>query len=252
MDNQPPAPESPDRRTSRPSPTPAARLWHGTAGLANVAATASWRLTKWATETTVQTTHQILKGATAGESLARIAADAAAGLTTITRDMFGSSSPGGNQHPPARIDSGSSSAGRHPHSGPEDPSVPDAAPGELRERGDHLLDRSADVDDADGPHPAYQRILPELAPDEARILRLLAVSGPQPSVDVRTARPLGRGVETIAAGLTMIGELVGCRHVERTHAYLNNLNRLGLVWFSKEPVSPGRYQVIEVQPAVLE
>ncbi len=43
------------------------------------------------------------------------------------------------------------------------------------------------------------------------------------------------------------------RHVERTQAELNNLYRLGLVWFSREQVDdPSRYQVVEVQPDVQE
>ena len=45
--------------------------------------------------------------------------------------------------------------------------------------------------DEDDGHPAYARILDELAPDEARILLLLLRSGPQPSVDVRTGGPVG-------------------------------------------------------------
>ncbi len=128
------------------------------------------------------------------------------------------------------------------------------SPTALRERGAELLRQSADVhfDDAD-VHPAYARILDALAPDEARILRLLAMQGPQPSVDVRTATPLRIGSELLAPGLTMIGAEAGCRHVERVHAYLNNLYRLGLVWFSREPVADRqRYQVLEAQPEVAE
>jgi hypothetical protein len=37
------------------------------------------------------------------------------------------------------------------------------------------------------------------------------------------------------------------------HAYLDNLNRLGLIWFSKQPIEdPSAYQVLEAQPAVLD
>src|SRR5438093_1539164 len=62
----------------------------------------------------------------------------------------------------------------------------------LRERGAELLRRSADVDlDDEEAHPAYARMLSELAPDEARILRLLVIEGPQPAVDVRTSGPIG-------------------------------------------------------------
>jgi hypothetical protein len=123
----------------------------------------------------------------------------------------------------------------------------------LRERGAELLRRSADVEFDDDTHPAYVRILAELAPDEARILRLLAVKGPQAAVDVRTARPLNIGSQLLAPGLTMIGAEAGCRHVDRVHAYLNNLNRLGLIWFSRERLpNPLSYQVLEAQPAVAE
>jgi Abortive infection alpha len=123
----------------------------------------------------------------------------------------------------------------------------------LRERGAELLRRSADVESDDGAHPAYARILEELHPDEARILRLLALSGPQPSVDVRAAQLIGFGSEVVAEGLNMIGAQAGCRHPERVHAYLDNLNRLGLIWFSKQAVpEPNGYQVLEAQPAVLE
>jgi hypothetical protein len=102
-------------------------------------------------------------------------------------------------------------------------------------------------------HPAYARILDEIEPDEARILRFLAIEGPQPSVDVRTSRPLGIGSELIASGLSMIGLQAGVRNLARTKADLNNLYRLGLVWFSREEVDdPTRYQVVEVQPDVAE
>lgn len=122
----------------------------------------------------------------------------------------------------------------------------------LRERGAELLRRSADVRYEEEAHPAYARILEQLAPDEGRILRLLAIGGPQPAVDVRTARPFNIGSELVAPGLSMLGEEAGCRHLDRVHAYLNNLYRLGLIWFSRESISdPLRYQVLEAQPDVV-
>lgn len=128
-----------------------------------------------------------------------------------------------------------------------------ATAAELRARGAALLYDSADVWFEADTHPAYERILGELSPDEARILRLLALEGPQPSIDVRTNRPLGVGSELVASGLSMIGLQAGVRNVERTKADLNNLYRLGLVWFSREQVAdPTRYQVVEVQPDVLD
>ena len=122
----------------------------------------------------------------------------------------------------------------------------------LRAQGAELLRRSADVNVAQTGHPAYARILEELAPDEARMLKLLATEGPQPSVDVRAMRLLGLGSELVAEGLTMIGPQAGVRHPERVPAYLNNLYRLGLIWFSKEPLDDSvGYQVLEAQPTVL-
>jgi hypothetical protein len=125
---------------------------------------------------------------------------------------------------------------------------------ELSERGDELLRRSADVRYEEEAHPAYARILSELAADEARILRLLLLSGPQPSVDVRTGGPLGLiNSQLIAPGLNMIGARAGCRYVDRVPQYLNNLFRLGLIWFSRETLrDPLPYQVVEAQPEVLE
>ncbi|MEX2193992.1 MAG: Abi-alpha family protein [Thermoleophilaceae bacterium] len=124
--------------------------------------------------------------------------------------------------------------------------------GSLRDRGTELLERSADVAAEDDAHPSYDRILTQLAPDEARVLRLLATEGAQPAVDVRTWRPLDVGSQIVAPGLTMISAHAGCRHAERLPAYLNNLFRLGLVWFSREPLEdPAAYQVLEAQPDVL-
>ena len=141
------------------------------------------------------------------------------------------------------------------------PSLPPATqdretgPGEdtLAERGDELLRRSSDVRYEEEAHPAYERILTELAPDEGRILRLLLLSGPQPSVDVRTGGPLGLiSSQLIAPGLNMIGARAGCRYVDRVPQYLNNLFRLGLVWFSRETLrDPLPDQVVEAQPEVL-
>jgi len=114
-----------------------------------------------------------------------------------------------------------------------------------------LLDASSDVTFPDTGHPAYVRLLSELAPDEARILRLFAERGPQPSVDVRTKRPFGVGSQLVSPGITMIGRYAGCAHVDRVPAYLNNMFRLGLVWFSREPIpDQSLYDVLEAQEEV--
>jgi hypothetical protein len=126
-------------------------------------------------------------------------------------------------------------------------------PRSLRDRGAELLERSADVEYEEEFHPAYERILSQLAPDEARIMRLLATRGAQPAVDVRAGKALGIGSEMVAPGLNMIGAEAGCRYLDRVPSYLNNLYRLGLIWFSREPLpDPLDYQVLEAQPDVIE
>ena len=126
--------------------------------------------------------------------------------------------------------------------------MPSAA--DIRRRGDALLAMSADVYVADDVHPAYNTIVSEIAPDEARMLRFLALSGPQPVVDIRTNRPLGIGSELVSGDLSSVAEYAGCRHLDRAAAYLTNLKRLGLVSISDDPTELSRYMVLEVQPHV--
>jgi Abortive infection alpha len=126
-------------------------------------------------------------------------------------------------------------------------------PPSLRERGEKLLRASADVHYQQGAHPAYERILADLAPDEARILRLLAEEGPQPAIDVRAGLAFVPGSRLVMQGYSMIGAEAGCRFPDQVPAYLSNLHRLGLTWFSRDPVRDReRYQVIEVQPEVMD
>jgi hypothetical protein len=123
----------------------------------------------------------------------------------------------------------------------------------LRRRGARLMEASADVDYVEEVHPAYASILDQIAPDEVRILRLLATEGRQPSMDVRDVGWIPINSELVAAGLTMIGNEAGCQHLDRVHAYLNNLKRLGLIWFSDEPVEDlNEYQILQAQPDVQE
>ncbi len=123
----------------------------------------------------------------------------------------------------------------------------------LRAQGAELQRQSANLRVDEDGHPAYARILEELAPDEARILRLLFTEGSQPAVDVRTTQLIGLGSELVAEGVNMVAPQAGCRHPERVAAYMNNLHRLGLVWFSKEPIDDAiAYQVLEAQPEVMD
>lgn len=120
----------------------------------------------------------------------------------------------------------------------------------LRQQGDALVDAAWDPrNQPRGEHPAYAQILKELVTDEALILRFLRVAGAQPAIDVRTKTLFGTGSERIAGGINMVADMAGCNWPDRGEEYLANLNRLGLIRFSKEPVDDyRRYALIEVQP----
>lgn len=208
-------------------------------GVARLGAEAGTRFASWYLQSSSVATARLVRAALAGESVPHLVHDAVDELRDRARELLGID---GEDPMPTDGPRGQDGATRE---------VVDADT--LRRRGAELLRRSADVTYEEPFHPAYARILELLAPDEARILRLLRVHGPQPAVDVRNATALGTSSELLAPGLSMIGDEAGCRYLERVPSYLNNLFRLGLVWFSREPVEDiTRYQVLEAQPGVLE
>jgi hypothetical protein len=71
---------------------------------------------------------------------------------------------------------------------------------------------------------------------------------------VRTGGPVGLvSSRLVAPGLNMVGPRAGLRYLDQVPSYLNNLFRLGLVWFSREALRDhGEYQVLEAQPDVLD
>jgi hypothetical protein len=211
----------------------AGELMRGAAGLAQVAWKTSWKLASMSAQASVTGTNYVMDRAVAGESAAAIMQDAAHDLRAAAWRALGIM------------------GAADPRAAAAEQAIRESDTAELRRRGADLLRRSNDVHVIENTHPAFARILTELTPDEARILRFLYLEGPQPSIDVRTARPLGIGSELVASGLNMIAEHAGCRHVDSVSQYLTNLQRLGLIEFSKEQVSnPQRYQVVEAQPKV--
>ena len=208
------------------------------AGVARLAAAAGLRMAWWGAEAYVRGARRLAQAAIQGESpsqlLDELADEARRALRLFLDEDEPRSEPLALAPPPAlEMDSAT----------------------ELRRLGAELLARSADVNGAGGghAHPAYLRIVSELAPDEARILRLLCTQGPQPSVDVRMSKVPLMTSELVAPGLNMIGRQAGVAYLDRAPAYLNNLERLGLIWFSREPLpDPLDYQVLEAQPEVVE
>lgn len=241
-----PRPTEEDERTGarpRPGDAPDPTLIEALPGLARIGMRAGIRTLVWMANETITTGEEIVSAVAEGESPVPVVREA-------TREAWGAvaRSLGADESAnPERAGSPRAERAGGPRARAGSAAVPDD---ELRRRGARLLAQSADVRFDEDSHPAFSHILDELTPDEARMLRFLATEGPQPSVDVRTNRPFGVGSELVAAGLSMVGLQAGVRHLDRTQSYLDNLHRLGLVWFSREPVAPGRYQVLEVQPEV--
>jgi Abortive infection alpha len=228
-----------EQRSIGPDPERDGSLIRAVPGLARIAAAAYWRSARWTAKASRDATERVIKAATTGQEPAELFRSTGAELRERTRRILGV-----QERPEERV-----------------AMDPDAAESEreearksLRERGAELLRRSADVNLEEDSHPAYTRILEDLAPDEARILLLLHREGPQPSVDVRSGViPLQSTSELVASGLNMIGPEAGARHLDDVPAYLNNLFRLGLIWFSRERLpDPRGYQVLEAQPEVTE
>lgn len=236
-------PEQPER-DERPEREPSTELVQALPGLARIAAGAWLRTAVWGAETSLKVARVVLSP----EQAAKLIDDVGSGLRNYARELLGIQDldnrvrqlmPGGWAGPASSM-----------RAAARDEPGSDRS---LREQGAELLRSSADLNAEDGAHPAYARILAELAPDEGRILRMLAVDGPQPTIDVRSANLIGVGSQLVAQGLNLIGTEAGCLHPDRVPVYLNNLDRLGLIWFPKDPIdNPQRYQVLEAQPDAME
>ncbi|KAF0848694.1 Abi-alpha family protein [Nocardia caishijiensis] len=225
-----------------------ARLIRGVFRAAGLAAGTAVRGSQWAVGTTYEVTKELAQAALDGESSADIAERTGNALRSIARSALGVTE-GSVREIVSYVPTANGSAQQSLAVGPY---LRSSTTEDLRRRGDALLARSADVYFTEDVHPAYDRILDEIAPDEARILRFMALNGPQPAVDVRTNRPLGIGSELVQGDLTSVPEQAGVRYPDRARSYLINLNRLGLTLTSDDPVVLSRYMVLEVQPVVEE
>lgn len=242
--------ETPAARTAPPegaAPGPGTMNGHSGAdpaleslpAIARVAAGAWLRLATWGLAQSLHAGTRALRAATDPDAAAGLVEGITDGLRAYAREFLGVSDLDDRVR---RLAPPSSS-----------PAAREVSTAELlRARGTELLEQAADVHFDGEAHPAYGRILMEIVPDEARILRLLATRGPQPTVDVRAGNLIGVGSQLVAARLNMIGPEGGLRHRDRVAAYLANLFRLGLVAVSEEPLDDViGYQVLEAQPEVM-
>ena len=124
---------------------------------------------------------------------------------------------------------------------------------DLRQAGSQLIARSQRPQAATVQHPAFAKIIVQLYPDEARMVRFLQVAGSQPAIDIRTKTLFQVGSVRLASRINMVAEMSSCRWPKHSEFYLGNLERLGLVVYSTEPVEDfRRYALMEVQPRALE
>lgn len=223
---------------------PGRRVVDAAGGLARGTARAWLGALSWGAHTSWKAGSLLTAAVSDPDAAIDLVHDASSGLRRRARDVLGIADLDG------RIPTGTAAGDRSKDEDGRDGAASERA---LRARGAELLRESADVDVEEQAHPAHARILEQLAPDEARILRLLKVEGPQPTVDVCSANLIGAASEVIAANLTMLGPEAGCRYKDRVPTYVNNLERLGLVEFLDSPLDDlVRYQVLEAQPEVLE
>jgi hypothetical protein len=194
--------------------------------MAKIAGSVLWRTNRWTLNASLHIGNIVIRGAVSGQSAQSLIEEISTEAKHSLREILGVSDP--------------------------DP-MPKALRARIIPNGSSTATPEITLPDRMAALLAYVRLLSELAPDEARILRLFAQRGAQAAVDVRTRRPFGVGSELIAPGITMIGRYAGCRHVDRVPAYLNNLFRLGLVWFSREAIpEQSVYDVLEAQDEVAE
>jgi hypothetical protein len=239
-------------------------------GLLRLGTTVAWKTAGWTVGTSIRGTRRVLQAAGSGESAADLARDVQDVARRYARELIdfadleervktsSVASTGVAKAVASVIPQPSASAqvtlsSKAPSRRPAGAAAA-RVNGSLHDKGELLIHRSRDVRYEVDAHPAYERILDEIAPDEGRILLLLLTKGPQAAVDVRTGGPLGLiSSKLIAPGLSMIGARAGLRYVDRVPAYLNNLFRLGMIRFLREALhDPMPYQVLEAQPDVLE
>lgn len=204
-------------------------------GVVKVAGTVVWRAVTSITRGSVDAVAELAKEVQAGEPITHIVDHQMAMVQSTVMQAFGVENGQHNQPltwNPRRV----------------------TTEQDLRAVGNAMLKASWRADsEPRSEHPAFALMLQSLTPDEARILRFLAVAGAQPAIDIRTKTPFGIGSERLAGGINLIAEMAGCTYPHRDRHYLANLNRLGLVRFSQEPVTDRRrYAFVEAQPKATE
>jgi len=123
----------------------------------------------------------------------------------------------------------------------------------LRELYANLLATSIDSE----PLPqltSIRRLIKNMAPDEAKIMRFFATRRPYPVVDLKIIFKEDAASFTLNRNVSLIGVDAGCEHVALAATYLDNLCRLGLIEvpFSHQIKDEKTYEPIETHSNVVK
>jgi hypothetical protein len=208
---------------------------------ARLGALAGLRATRWATSSTVAAGLRVARAVRDGEPPGELLASAREEAIRAARQALGIADLERRLARLAPLDEEASS------NGPVEADL-------LQERGRQLVGRSAKLGSEPDAHPAFALLLEQLAPDEARILRVLARDGAQPLIDVLETGPLGVGSgRELEQRITVLADVAGCRRPELLQLYLDNLIRLGLVRVGDDPLDEEPlYDLLEAQPELTE
>jgi len=99
----------------------------------------------------------------------------------------------------------------------------------LRELYSNLLATAMDAETAQKAHPAFVDVIRHLAPDEARIVQLLASGHIYPLMTLSATFAGSPKMAIYKQHVSLIAEDAGCEHPDLILSYLDNLRRLGLV-----------------------
>lgn len=198
---------------------------------------ASLRAVRWATGQTVSTSRRIIIAVRSGRPATQLLCDARDEAVAAARRVLG-------------VADLEATVGRLTAEEPTNADDAEPQSQALRNRAEQLLARSVQFGPDEDGHPAFGVVLEELAPDEVRILRVLAADGDQPALDVQSSGALGGAGTVVARRLSMVDQAAGCAHPERLQLYLDNLARLGLVHEEDDALEEELYEVLEAQQQV--
>lgn len=125
----------------------------------------------------------------------------------------------------------------------------------LRELYTNLLASSIDSLTAHEAHPAFVEIIKQLSPDEALIMRSLAIAPIRPMIDLRKEAKANNVGNWVAKNFSLIPKESGVRFLDLGANYMINLQRLGLIELREDYTLEGAgdsdpYQPLRESPEI--